>query len=431
MTRLYFVGLALLVGAVGYGIGFQVGTSHQIGAFRSYLGREDVVLDAVGERMREILLWPDPLERAEALGRVFKTLEPDALESVKQAYGTVSFDYGDVELQLLAAWWAGFDAPGAWDWTRQNWIAESPAVVYAVLRAWAREDPQAALAAILRLRSPGLARPYRESLIIGWDESGQPGLVDYVRSIPGIEDRQPALGVLARRRVLRYGPEAAFEWAEGLAEKGDERFKLNLYRRVVTAAGRVDPRATAAFVSRHAGTRYGDGLARRLGVLWVETDGESAMRWLSTLPESRDRQAAVGESYRMWLRYHRKEAWEWIRKVPVEPWLDAAVSMYARSLAATDPEEGLRWSARVQDESLRQADVILILRVWVAADPERARAYMDEAGVSEYVRTKVAQDPRARKRRAAAAETQDAASSDPAGEAPDDEAPGEDSLAEG
>ena len=101
MTRLYLLGLALLVGAVGYGIGFQVGTSHQIGAFRSYLGHEDVALDAVGERMRDILLWPDALERAEALGRFFKTLEPEALESVKRAYGTVSFDYGDVHFVAL------------------------------------------------------------------------------------------------------------------------------------------------------------------------------------------------------------------------------------------------------------------------------------------------------------------------------------------
>ena len=132
----------------------------------------------------------------------------------------------------------------------------------------------------------------------------------------------------------------------------------------------------------------------------------------------------------MWLRHHREDAQEWIRQVALEPWLDAAVSMYARSLAATDPEDSLRWSARVHDESLRTTGDILILRVWVAADPERARAYMDEAGVSEYVRTKVAQDPRARRRRAAAGGAEDAASAELPAEPAEDEAQADDSLAD-
>ncbi len=416
VARLYLAGLAFLVGAVAFGVGYRIGESHQIGDFRrSTLDGKDVVLDEVGQGLRDALLWPDPIERVVAVGQILRGLGPEELESVQQAYQSVFLDYGDVELALFAEWWASFDPEGAWRWTRQNQEAEAPSVVHAVMRAWSRRDPQAALLALENLRQPGLIRPYRQSLIMGWDESGQPGLVDYIHGLPGLEDRQPALAVLARRRVLALGPEAAFAWAEGLGDRGDTRFKLNLYRRVVTAAAHVDLEATAAFVSRHAGTPYGDGLARRLGIVWVKTDGSAAMEWLSTLPEGPDRRAAIGESFRLWLRLGREQAVAWVSTVPFEPWLAPALSMYARSLAAEDPEEALRLSARIGEEGIRNSTDILILRVWVANDAERARAYMDDAGVSEYVRTKVAEDPRARKKSRRKA-TEEA--TDPAEEAP-------------
>jgi hypothetical protein len=414
MSKSYI--LVVLLGAVvAFGIGHRVGRSHQPSQeppSRSKTAARDVVLVEVAAEVREVLLNPDVLERTANLARLLQRLGPESIEPVRDAYDSVFMDLGEVDLVLLAEWWARHDPEGAFEWTLREWEAKHPAVVMMVLRAWGRSDPAAALQQARRFPAATLRHPYTDAVIAGWEESDQPGVLDYVEGLGSGHDGQRAIYVVARRKVLRDGVEAAFRWAEGLPD-GEDEFKLNVFRRVASSAAEVDPEAAAAWAERHADGEYGLRLPRRVGTRWVKRDPEAAMRWLSTLPESWNRADAVRETYRTWLRLGGDRPMAWLRDAELEPWLDPAVSLFAKKLSREDREEALEWAGRISDEEIRWGTVGLIARSWLIADEEAAKAWIDRSEVPELWRQKIFQIPTGMRRPAAAPAEEPEASEEP------------------
>ena len=118
-----------------------------------------------------------------------------------------------------------------------------------MFRAWARTDPVAALKSS-QVANPKARSIFREACLVGWEESGLPGLLEFVERLPVGAERQRAIQVVARRKVLRDGPQAAFEWAEDLPDSSDA-FKLNVLRRIASSAAQVDPMLAAKWAEMH------------------------------------------------------------------------------------------------------------------------------------------------------------------------------------
>jgi hypothetical protein len=403
MSRFQLAAIAALGGALAFGVGYWAGLSHPASRqppSRSKTQQADLVLLGVAAEVREVLLNPDVLERTADLARLFQELGPESIDEARGAYDSVFMDLGEVDLVLLAEWWARHDPEAAFEWTLREWQAAHPAVVGMVLRAWGRSDPAAALLRAQQFPMAILRRRYTDAVISGWEESGQPGVLDYVESLGSGHDRQRALYTVARRKVLRDGVEAAFRWAEGLPA-GEDEFKLNVFRRVASSAAEVDPEAAAAWAERHADGEHGLGLPQRVGSRWAKRDPEAAMRWLATLPEGWNRNDGVLETYRTWLRLDGDPAMAWLREAELEPWLDPAVSLFAKKLSREDREQALEWAGRISDEELRWGTIGLIARAWLLADEEAAKAWIDQAELPELYRQKIFVIPGAMKRRAA------------------------------
>jgi hypothetical protein len=125
------------------------------------------------------------------------------------------------------------------------------------------------------------------------------------------------------------------------------------------------------------------------------------MRWLSTLPESWNRDDGVRETYRTWLRLGGDRPMAWLRDAELEPWLDPAASLFAKKLSHEDREEALEWAGRISDEEIRWGTVGLIARAWLLADEEAAKAWIDRAEMPEVYRRKIFEIPGAMQRQAA------------------------------
>jgi hypothetical protein len=360
-------------------------------------GGRDVQLWGVAAEVREILLQPDALVRAEALATLFQALEPEALEQVRSAYDGVFLDLGDLELELFAEWWTRFDPRSAFEWTSANWHASHPRVVQAVMRGWARHDPEQALRAAEQQRVYTIRRPLVHAVLAGWEESGKPGVFEYVQELPRGPDRQRALYVVARRKVLRDGAEAAFRWAEALPDSPDE-FKLNLFRRLASSAAEVEPGAAAAWAAKHADGPHGNGLPRRVGTRWAKRDPEAAMRWLSTLEPGPNRVDGVQETYRTWLRVGFEDAFAWLPAQPAEAWLEPAVALYAQIVAQSAPREALDWAQRIGDEELRWPTVGRVWRVWALDDEAAANAWLEQAELPDFYRKRIPEIPEGMRR---------------------------------
>jgi hypothetical protein len=385
---------AVLAAAAGaFALGYQTG--HRAGPPalppRSVTTEPEAPLEGIARDLREVLLEPDALVRVSELGRLFQELGPEDLEDVRRAYDSAVLDLGDVDLVLLAEWWARFDPEGAYEWTGQDWRADEPAVILMVLRAWARSNPEKALSRAHAIASPQLRNVALDAALAGWDESGKPGLLEYVEAMQEPWDRQRMVYAIARRKVLRDGAEAAFRWAEDLPESS----RLYAFQRVAAAAAESEPRVAAAFAERHAGGDVGTGLYQRVGTRWAERDPEAAMRWLAGLPESPERTDAVGETYRGWLRRDPKGGRAWLEAQPPEPWLDAAISIHAKSLAVEDPRTGCEWALRIADENVRWPTAVVVARWWLLSEDEAAaRAWIEQAEFPPLYHRKVYEFPR-------------------------------------
>jgi len=336
------------------------------------------------------LARPEPLARAEALGRTYQHLSAEALPAVLALYEDGFYDLGATELVLLAEWWTGFDAPAAVDWARGDWRTDQPEVLASVIRAWARQDPKAAL----RWFEAGknASPPLRNALLSGWEESGVDGHFEYVRAMGPGEMRQRALATLARRKVLREGAAAAFDWVEAMPND-DDKFKLNLTRRVGSAAAMHEPLVAAERAAPLASEPFGDGLLRRVGKRWALRDGAAAMRWLRTLPAGPSRTEAVHETYLAWVNRDRVAALGFMEDAP-DPAFDPARALYAQLIGEQDAQAGFAIAERIEEEERRWATVGRIWRRWELRDAGAAKDWLEQAShIPEFYRERMAQNP--------------------------------------
>ncbi|HVN38547.1 MAG TPA: hypothetical protein VMW19_10320 [Myxococcota bacterium] len=393
----WIIALLLTTGFAG-GIGFAVG-ERQGRVAPAHTRKAAATLapnGSVAAAVQAALLDPDRLAGVEALAALLRKSGPDQLAEIRAGFETVFLDVADIEVVLLAEWWADFDPKAAFTWSQNSAIGHHPLVMHSVLEAWARRDPLAARDAYAGLVDPFLKRGSIDSLMSGWDASGQPGLIEYVRSLGASVDALMSMSPIARRHVLRDGPEGAFAWAEAFPEDPPEdalRFKLQLFRRVVSAAAPIDPEKTAAFAARHANGPNGDGLLTRAAKGWVSQfgDGEKAMRWLSTQPDGKQRDDAVQEAYVAWSFGWRDQATAWLLAAPHELWLEPALLVHAARLAITDPEAALAVARGLQNPELREITFASIGDTWLRRDPEAARRWLASGEPSENVRNQILQ----------------------------------------
>jgi len=344
---------------------------------------------------------PDRLAGIETLAGLLRRAGPESLEEIRNAFETVFLDAAEIEVVLLAEWWADFDPKSAFDWSRKSRVAQHPLVTRSILEAWARRDPEAARVALESMIEPMMRRACLDSLISGWDASGRPGLIEYLREMPvGVEPLM-AMAPLARRRVLRDGLERTFTWVEALPEDRPEdalRFKLQLFRRVASESASVAPEKAAAWAARHAEGPNGDGLLARVGTVWAERpgQGEAALRWLSTLPAGRQRDDGVRDTYQAWAAREHDAATAWIAAEPHAAWLEPAMLQHVTRIARERPGDALDWARRIESDSLREDAFVAAGNVWLVKEPDAARAWLSGDEPGEAVRERILQIERAR-----------------------------------
>jgi hypothetical protein len=349
---------------------------------------DDFAAPGLTGEVRRVLLMPDLFERTGALAELLGRLGPESLEPVREAYDSVFLDLGETELVLFGEWWARFDPRSALAWTNFSWSTRgSLPVLKAIMRAWGRSDPMAAIAAATVAPNARMRRIWTDSALRGWDESVHDGALEYAESLGHGEARQWALYIVTRRKLLRDGPEAAIAWAEALPDD-DETFKLNAFRRLAGGLAEIDPQLAVAFAERHLDGPYAKGLPRRIGIRWVVQDPEAAMHWLASLPPGPNRDDGVQETFGRWLGLSRSGAEEWYASVEREPWLDPAVSIYAKRLGreGEEPLEALRMAEQIEDPELRNPTLGVIARGWLVRDEAAANAWLEQSDLPpEYI----------------------------------------------
>lgn len=362
--------------------------------------------EQVGPRVTEILNGKDPLRRVAELNALLPTLGPTAVPALLEALEDSPVGGGDPELVLFGMWWAQFDPQAAFTWTITESRAQYGSVIAAIIRSWAHKDPKSALGTAQGLPFPAQREFAIEAAIAGWDESGQPGLLEIVARLPDI-DQQRLAGSVARRRVLALGPAEAFRWVESLDVPPNLKEMMAL--RVASAA--AETAGGGPIAAKWAGPRVRSddrlsGYPRRIATRWVTRDPEAAMAWLAQLPAGADRSDGVAEAFRTWSGRHQEAAFAWIQKIDLQPWNEPALGVYTRAIAKERPKEAIELAQRISDRELRDGTTIVIGQVWAKQDRAAAQAWLAQADVPERVRkvSMMVRDDRAPREQRAGAE---------------------------
>jgi hypothetical protein len=343
-------------------------------------------------RAREILSRPEPLDRIAELSALLRSLGPEAVPALTEAFESAPLDGGDPELIVLVTWWAGFDPKAAFSWTSSDWRAGYGAVIAAVFRVWAHANPQEALANAGRLRYPGQLDMAKDAIYAGWDESGKPGLGDVFNQL-AMRDQQRLAQILARRRVITLGVDGATQWAESFPHPAVREM---VAVRVASAAASTKEGArqiSAWATPRIAEAKAPTGFPRRIGTRWVQHDPLAAMAWLESLPAGMDRDDGVAESFRDWLMKDFPAAESWIKEriaaPEIEPWTEPAISIFCKTNGMARPQESLETAARFRDQELRDSTSVLLLIHWMKRDRAAAEAWLAKSDLSADVRKRV------------------------------------------
>lgn len=403
MSKLATAVILCLTAALFFGLGYQTGyvppPTLEFKPLPAQASQEE--LDEVARKVSETLLIADPLVRAEKLSQLLQGLGADSITAVRKGFDTVFLDIRDLELRLLAVWWTKLDPQSAFRWTTVNWTGSS--MLVEVVRAWASRDPQAARAALpLVSTNPAHMRQCLMALAHGWDESGQPGLGEFMKSMNPGPERQRVIATITRRMILRDGVEKTTAWLESLPEdEPPDRFKLQSYRRVASAITSQDPQQGAQWATEHGAGKYGSGVYKRVAARWAKKDGAATMAWLSTLPEGSDRDWAVREGFRRWTTLDHDEAFAWMAEEPPALWNEPARAIYAGGVSRQDVRAGIAIAEAFEIPSLRDETLEQIARAWVAKDAETARAWIEASDLTDMAKARAMKGPRVQRKRRA------------------------------
>jgi len=345
---------------------------------------EPLPLDA---SLREVLEHPDAFERAQRVAQILQRSGPEELETLKVEFELASLNQGDIEYSLFAHWWARFDPKAAFVYCDNHLRFEHPRVILDVVRAWGRVDPVGAVESTLlsstSTQMPALKDDLVDALVVGWFESGEPGLGYWIVQQPDGGNIARALKSYAKMRVLRYGDRETLEWILESTEFEDDLRRLLLAGALTVIAHQNPPLAVEWMeTAEEKGVDIYTFMAR-IANAWAHHEPEKTMEWVLEYPDFPERERAIMSITRKWLKRDEPGLVVWLDSRVGEEWTD---QMRYQAIAWRTRQDNYRvdWNHMLEraSESVnpqrRSTLTLWLLQRWFVADQPAAEAWMAE-----------------------------------------------------
>ncbi|MBY0400742.1 hypothetical protein K2X89_10630, partial [Myxococcota bacterium] len=276
--------------------------------------------------LADALKHPDPLERVRRISEILALTPAEELREVTNTFEAAALPWGDMEYGLFVSWWARFDPSAALSYAQDDQLRmDHPNVTREAMRIWARKDPRAVIQSgwlsSISIDMAGLNPAMVEPFVIGWFESGNPGLDVWIQGLD-TSSQATAMGTYMRMLVLRDGPRKALEWAQS-APFDPSTHRLFLAAGLNTVA-RVEPTTAIEFleIAGKSGVDTRTFVAR-IGRGWATHDPKAAMEWvISNDIDSSERWRTIHDVADAWLYRDEKGLEEWLKPRAKEEWAD-------------------------------------------------------------------------------------------------------------
>lgn len=355
----------------------------------------ETLVDLVREALADVLRDEDPYSRARRLGTLLPTLGPEATAAVKPTLEDRMLQPKAGEIALLLRYWATHEPEAAARWAKGDALPMYRNVaIYSALEAWAEVDPQAATRVAWGWAKGDLGTIVPLALVQGWyARNDPPELRRFLSQLPMGIPRQRAVSIYAAALIRTQGPEAAMRWAESLPDD-DEVYKLDAFRRVVSALSQRDLESALRWCDTQCDGPYGKNMRSLIASNWATNEDPAApMAWLSSAPPGPERDLAVRIVFAQWARTDREAALAWMaaQHATGEPqeWLRPTYPVYARTLSVDAPADAIPFAEQIEDDLTREHTLVGIVRVWLALDEAAAEEWLAQASLSEKAMEKV------------------------------------------
>ena len=312
--------------------------------------------------------------------------------------------------------------------------------LYAVVTAWAKSDPIAALNAVRSMTEPSMRNSLQQRILQQWGRANPRDAVDWAFARAPSNNRANLLAAALRALALAE-PRDAINLAESLS--GTERREA--LGSVLQGWASTDPRAAAqwfddADVGLKPGGVYGVAMAYAqqypdeafdwaislrsgqstmvatmavLGVIgqsdpvyagrlaksipddnaranatqtvartWAQSDPRAAARWISGFDDTKERTQLYTSLLQQWASIDRGAAVNYLDRMPTDAERDAAtVGMISGSY--DDPRFAESLYERIEDDDLRRGAAQQLYHMLRNTDPSRAERYRDAGGLDE------------------------------------------------
>ncbi len=335
--------------------------------------------------LREILQHPDLLERLRYVGAYLQRMPPERLDDVKYEFEVAALDQGDFAYAMFANWWARFDPAAAFIFADHELRFEHPRVLLEVVRMWGYTDPEGAIESKLlagrELHMPALRGQLVDALVVGWFQSGRPGLEDFVFGMTDSSARNSALKAWVRMRVLRDGAAETLEWTQQVPYHADIRREL--LAGAISIIAHQEPELAVEWYDRakEAGVDVGT-FVPRIASAWGHHKPREALEWVLTFPNDAERVRAIGRVARRWLNRDEAGMRAWLEGKAGDPTTDL-LRFQAVRFHIEQNDYRVDWNDMIEetqlivDEKRRVSLTLWVLQRWHVADQSGAQVWMD------------------------------------------------------
>ncbi len=231
-----------------------------------------------------------------------------------------------------------------------------------VVRAWARTEPQAAVAFANRLEEAGMRQNLFGELVDLW-----------------IEIISKEIGHWLDRRAVAHELEQLLSAIPAADRAAVIREQVRLHDRDRAMEDQSDEPEFEAAVLANAlvatpPDEARDGAAKQVFQVWGALDPHAALAWLTPQPDAALRRSALMGTMHGWTKYDDWAASQWLAAQPRGVERDLATRQFVRAVGEVNPESAWTWAAEIGDPATRFDARADVLRHWRDADAPAAQA---------------------------------------------------------
>jgi hypothetical protein len=261
------------------------------------------------------------------------------------------------------------------------------------LKAWAAQDPKAALQWMKDNPGPGSTSSNQQRMaatIAGYAASDPAGALAAVNALSGDNPQDQQLKSAAIKAL-----------SDTLTDQGDFSQAAALFSQLPAGQTQNDanaqlaaswasasPQDASAWVASLTDPQQQTAMGIQVAKAWAANDPAAAALWAAGMDQVTSAEAALNNStgtpsgqllataIQSWTNYDLDAAGQFLNQMPPSPTKDSSVAIFALGSSSEDPGAAMQWAGTITDDNARQGATLGVALQWMQQDQNGFNQYL-------------------------------------------------------